>query len=58
MLFFAVSIPVSSASALGFGRKEVPLMGIDHFTGWFGEAWSSEPSAGEHYVPQGFELYA
>ena len=33
-------------------------MGIDHFTGWFGEAWSSEPSAGEHSVPQGFELYA
>ncbi len=31
-------------------------MGIDHLSDWFGEAWSSEPSAGQHYVSQGFEL--
>jgi hypothetical protein len=32
-------------------------MGIDHLGGWFSEAWSSEPSAGEHSRAQGFDLY-
>jgi hypothetical protein len=32
-------------------------MGIDHLNETFGEARSHEPSAGEHFVGQGFELY-
>jgi hypothetical protein len=31
-------------------------MGIDHLNDRFGEAWLSEPSAGEHSTQQGFEL--
>jgi len=35
----------------------LPLMGVGRLGDWFGEAWSSEPSAGEHSPPQSSELY-